>query len=660
MGGITGPVALAAASSGARERRYTWLGILLGGVLVAFCYGYALQLPFFFDDLPVLAWLGGHDLADVWTTSSENAYYRPLTFTLYKLAQLLPKGAQQVALHGANLALHWLNAVLVMQLVRLFYRGHEGHVRGLLALALFALFPFMFRAIPWVTALPHPLVVTLTLVAAYAALRAERDDAAGWWGLSLAATALAPFAHESGLVCGLMVCGLIGIQYGFRARPRAIAGAAAGVLLNAGAVLLRSRIPGAGGFLPDGLNSAFENVMFFLHGLVYPVGPVMGTLVHQHGWHDFTLIQGATLCLTLVLAWLGIRGRDGRWIARGLWWWACGALAAGIRFRYGGLVNSPRFYALSSVGIVMLWADVIVRLGASVRPAWGRRLTWGALAGGILVSNLWFLYAQQQVMLSLSHVYQEILQVAEDPRNAPLGFVNVPAWLTPQKQAYPLTKDGAVMLPLYTNVREFIGINRQARAADNVMYAGLLQEPEDIYWGFHGDWLDAEQVRQFAIDHRTVWLARYEGGRFVLRQVGAISEQAQPVSGQPVARFDGGPLLEAAAVQKDGAGGWTLTLTWLATGPAQGNVFVHVVDAQGSLVVQADGAALGGMVPLWVWRSGDRVYDVRHIVLPGGGSPQDGPYTILVGVYDQDARFPAFAGGVRCPNDAVPVATLGL
>jgi hypothetical protein len=73
------------------------------------------------------------------------------------------------------------------------------------------------------------------------------------------------------------------------------------------------------------------------------------------------------------------------------------------------------------------------------------------------------------------------------------------------------------------------------------------------------------------------------------------------------------------------------------------------------MILQADGAALGGMVPLWILQAGDRVHDVRHLYLP----EQGGPYTVLVGVYDSNGRFVALVGGVRAPDDAVAVATIG-
>jgi hypothetical protein len=97
-----------------------------------------------------------------------------------------------------------------------------------------------------------------------------------------------------------------------------------------------------------------------------------------------------------------------------------------------------------------------------------------------------------------------------------------------------------------------------------------------------------------------------------------------------------------------------LTLTWHAGEPVEASVFVHVVDATHHLAAQVDGAALGGLVPLSVWRPGDRVVDVRHFTLPDTG----GPYTVLVGVYRAEGRLPAFIEGARQPDDAAPVAVI--
>jgi len=198
------------------KQHHTWIGAAITGLLVMGCYGFALRLPFFFDDLPIMTWLKNHTWADIWL-SSENAYYRPLAFTIFKLGCLFPQGVRQIVLHSVNLLFHWASAVLVMQVVKLCGRDAK---QALLASALFVLFPFIYLAVPWVTALCHLAVVLLTLLAVYAALRAEHDDTIGWWALSLSATALTLFAHESGVVCCAIVGGILLVQRGFWKRPR--------------------------------------------------------------------------------------------------------------------------------------------------------------------------------------------------------------------------------------------------------------------------------------------------------------------------------------------------------------------------------------------------------------------------------------------------------
>jgi hypothetical protein len=638
--------------SGLWQRAGPWPGLLVSGALIVTCYGFALGLPFYFDDLPVFSWLSDRSLIELWTGGSDNGYYRPLTFTVYMLGRLFPMGTQQVVLHGTNVLLHWLNAVLVMLVARRIGDGERAPLAGTLAGALYAVFPFLYRAVPWVTAMPHMLVVTLTLLAAYAALRAESEGRTGWWLVSVLATALAPFAHESGLTCGIIVGGVIWIRHDIWHRRR-IAWVALGGLLNLGALLLRMQLPGIGSFKIDGLSSWFENVMFFLHGLVYPVGTAIGWLVHQRGWHDFTLIILATLGLAAVLVVLAVRTRRWRWIAIALWWWLWGSLPAALRFGYLGLINSPRFYALGGVGIVILWGYAIASLSQLVRRRWGQVLTWSLCTAAIVVPNLAYLSAEQGLHRQLFGVYQQILVAAKEGGSEPLGCVNLPAWLAPRRQAYALSKDGVIALPLYTNAREFLGINGAAIRADNVMFVHTLYNPEPYSFGYHGDWPDWDQMRQFALQHRSVWQVRYQGGRFVALPVGSmLASDASP--GEQVARFEGGPVLESAYVRAAEQGHWELALDWLAAGPVDAQVFVHIVDRNGVLALQADGAALGGMVPMGIWQAGDRIHDVRHLYLP----EQGGPYTVLVGVFDGSGRFPALVDGVRVADDAVPVATI--
>src|SRR3989304_7768708 len=104
------------------DRRATALtpgaGLAFNLALLIVCYGFALQLPLFFDDPPVLSWVDTHTLSDIWTAANENDYYRPLTFTLYWLSGALEPQARAVALHGLNLGLHFVGGCLLMLAAR--------------------------------------------------------------------------------------------------------------------------------------------------------------------------------------------------------------------------------------------------------------------------------------------------------------------------------------------------------------------------------------------------------------------------------------------------------------------------------------------------------------------------------------------------------------
>jgi hypothetical protein len=628
---------------------HIWTAAIVSGVLIAVCYGFVLQLPFFFDDLPTVTWLHRHNLVDIWTRSSISAYYRPVVSMVYELGLLFPMGVRQVVLHAIPLLVHWMNALLIIQIVKLC---DESINQASLAGILFAVFPFLFLAIPWITALPHLLVTLMVLVATYAALRAERDKSTTWWGISLLATTFAPFVHENGSMCGLIVGGIVVIQHGIRPERRCIIGISSGVLLSVGAVLLRNLIPNVERVRLLGSSDWLGNAMFFLHGLVYPVAPVIGRLMRQQGWQDLTLIGISAVLFALVLMWLARRSGNWRWVARGLWLWGCGALPAAVSLKFGDLFISPRFHTLASTGVAMLWAGVIVELGQVVRNVWGRRLIWGLLAGAIVIQNVAFLHRQRALLTSLNQVYQQILEAAQDKENEPLGFINVPDWLAYRTRTYPLITEGVVFVPPYSNVHEFVQVNLAGRAADWAMFTPVLQDTEQAF-GFSGDGLTWEHMRQFAVDHRTVWLTFYRDGEFVLKQVGAITANATSPP-EPLVRFTDGPVIESASVHRVRDGEWALTLIWWASGPVDGDIFVHVRDANHDVVAQVDGPALGRMVPIWLWQPGDRIYDIRYIDLPDN----DGSYTVQAGVYNAQGRFPAFVDDVRVPDDAVPVATI--
>jgi hypothetical protein len=102
----------------------------------------------------------------------------------------------------------------------------------------------------------------------------------------------------------------------------------------------------------------------------------------------------------------------------------------------------------------------------------------------------------------------------------------------------------------------------------------------------------------------------------------------------------------------------TLTLYWQAARVPEKDytAFVHVLDAKGKLVAQADAMPQANRYPTSFWDANEIVNDVHRIDLPSD-LPQGG-YGIVIGLYDLQS-------GVRLPMNgdlagAVQVANFGV
>ena len=629
-------------------RYHVAIMVVVTGALAWSCYGFVVQLPFFRDDLPIMSWLSRHGWRDIWTRSSENQFYRPLAFTIYKLGRRLPSGPDRAVLHAVSLLTHWASAGLVAWLVKLRQRPDT---EAFIASVLYVVFPFAFMAVPWITALSHPLVALLTLLAACAALKGRRDSAVPWWLVSLAATVLAPTAHESGYIAGVIVAGVVLVDHGLDNRRHA-AWLGSGIALNLLALAWRASVPGAGEASLSGLQDWAGNTMFSLHGLVYPVGSLIGTLVHRFGVQDFLLVAGAAVGLSVVLVALALRQSDWRWAASSLWWWAAGMLPAAASLSYGYNYTAPRVYSLAAPGIVMLWAGLIVSLSSLSEATWVRLGLAVSLSGAIVAQNVSFLVRQRHLFTVLNAVYRPLLEVAARDAGSNPGFVNVPTSLAYQERTYAMILETVLIVPPYSNVSEFLGVNGVPPA--DVAVFTPVQQDRGLVRALRGQGLTWDQMRQFAVEHDSVWLSRWSDGRLTLDDVGDMEPNAGETPEDALVTFEGGSRVASASATEATDGRWAVTIDWVASEAVDGRIFVHVRDADGELVAQIDGPALGGMVPPWSWRPGDRVRDVRYVSIRGSA-----PYTLQAGLFNQDGRYPAYHDSARCADDACPVVTFG-
>jgi len=97
-----------------------------------------------------------------------------------------------------------------------------------------------------------------------------------------------------------------------------------------------------------------------------------------------------------------------------------------------------------------------------------------------------------------------------------------------------------------------------------------------------------------------------------------------------------------------------LTLYWQALAPMDRNytVFVHLVDAEGRIVAQADAQPVGGSRPTRGWQAGEYIED--RYVLRTEGVPA-GAYRIALGMYDgaTGERLAVKVGTAGAPSEEV-------
>lgn len=106
---------------------------------------------------------------------------------------------------------------------------------------------------------------------------------------------------------------------------------------------------------------------------------------------------------------------------------------------------------------------------------------------------------------------------------------------------------------------------------------------------------------------------------------------------------------------------FAVTLHWQAVEPDGQNytIFMHLLDAQGNLVTQADGPPQNGRYPTTILEPGEQLVDTHRFTLPQG--LPSGEYQILMGVYHPETglRLPAInTNNERFANDAVPLPKL--
>lgn len=642
-----------------RARSLHWL------LFIAWClgltwllYGAALALPFFFDDFVHYPFVQANTVAEIWRTTDELAYYRPLNFTIWRLTYELFARHNPVVDHGINLLLHALNGVLVGWLAARLWMGNSGRfpvvvredtavdwARCYLAATLFLLFPFSYQAVPWVGSLSHLLVTALILLSLGAYVKMRRSRQRLWGVASLLFALLAPFAHENGVLVMPFIVLIELTTPGARDRwRRAVQSGIIWSLPLLAWLPLWLTLPrvDAGGLFPNNVEGLLQNSAYFTQGVFYPLTALGGWLRQTYGVNDMVavvLLSGLGLIIALFVQ--ITQGATLRSLLPWLWV-ALASAPAIVSLVFDYVINGPRLLMVVSVGVAWLWADVALLFARGGRSGSGERAARTAVTGValalVLLLSVTFVRERMALHTVLGRGFWAVVDAATEANEAgeTAVVVNFPSWLAPQRATFALGHEGVLFWPDYVPPGMLLAVHTgDLGALQFVRVDAIRPNLESFYYGPTGPPADWPAI---AAAPSRVFMTQYRPEAVQLMPAGALGPTvaAQAAAEEPfVAQFvdaAGAPqaTLHAARAQASPAG-MRVDLVWEVERPLPDvTVFTHLLDAGGQLVAQADGEPLAGSYPFLLWQAGDVAHDIRWAPLADAEA-----LTVRVGLYNR-------------------------
>lgn len=634
---------------------------LVALALTGLLYGNALGLPLFSDDLVQIPWLETITWRELWTSPSPYGYYRPLWYTLWRVWGKLTGGLHPVGLHALNVVLHfvaaWLSGLLAAAWIRLD-AGQGGRetlfcMPACLATALFAVFPFSRQAVAWPGAVYNPLVSAMTAGALLAYDQGRRSERASWIGLALLLAALAPLNYEAGLLVGPMVMVAEGVGLLHRRWPRPSWWALAFVMVPLVTLALWRAMRGTGvtgfGLTPSDLQ---RNAGYLVQGLIYPTAPLAHQLVAEQGLDSQLSLWLVALPTLAMLTWGGLRYHSGAFCL-GAAWAALFALPPLVSMKADWFALAPRFLYMTAGGVSLVWATAIGGWLTRVRPDW-RGPTAAALLVALLAPAALFVREGMRLYEIAGESIWDAVEAAT--REQPVLLVNLPMRITPHRRTYPLGFEGITPLPMRVTAEELVAVHTGIHNAAQAMAFGIVaaDEPPGYAYQLFGPSVGWEELASAVRQSRAVHLARYKEDRIHLIEAGGSPAPASTKarSRESMASFgDRVSLLDVMGIC-DENGHIQLIAHWRtdARVKTDATVFAHLLGPDGTLVAQADGHPLLGMVPFWLWEPGQVMRDVHHF-----DSVPAGRYTVRMGIWElasgeqwrlsEMCRFPSLHNG---------------
>ncbi|MBN1402078.1 MAG: hypothetical protein JXA74_14655 [Anaerolineae bacterium] len=624
---------------GIRKHRIILLALALSLSLTLGIYGAVLGFPFLFDDIIHLRWLEGRAPLSVWTNAKGMQHYRPLVMSIWALSERWLGPHNPHALHALSLVLHIANGCLVAWLARQLM---SGTLAPLAATALFVSFPWSYQALPSPGSQSKPLSTLLILIscALYGRGRSRRQPpylmGAAWCAV------LAPFAYEAAITAGgfLLLSEFLLWKSGRLDRPSRYS-----LLLPALGLpflTLWLVVPSSYDAVSfPGWEALWQSSIYFVQGLTWPIALLAKPLMTYTGLSDghATALVGYAALVMIVALYLWRR----RWatLVVALGWYVLALLVQWVTLSFRYVIDGPRVLYLASVGMALLWADMIGQVAVRV----GRRGRIGHVIGlaFLLASVAWgarFSWRRLQLCANGLVPLIEASRQAEATPDESWLFINVPAWITVRETGFALGHEGYTLLPPYYGVglSDFAYVNYGLRRDMRIGSLPDIRREWTALIGYHGRASSipalADELR--AVNHVSV--LTYESESLHMQPVGGvfdIGEIAPDTLPAVHATFEDALDLRQVTTRM-AAGQLQIELLWSAQAELDGpyTVFAHLYGTDGRLVAQADGYPLGGTFPPALWRPGEAVRDIRYFPDPEGAAAD---YVLGVGLYRADS-----------------------
>ncbi|HXF69630.1 MAG TPA: hypothetical protein VNK89_07465 [Thermoflexus sp.] len=532
------------------------------------------------------------------------AYYRPLFLLWTSLVFQISKAHAAVVFHFSAVALHLANIALLFRLLRKL-RPLKDH--ALASSLIFGLLPFHYQAILTPAFSLHIWQAFFFLSAGI--IYTARNLPAHLRHLLLSALFLAAVLnHETAILMGVFLAG-VDFLSAFRSRhwfPYLIAGI--------GYALLYQILPR--GTLPPGTTDVvnlIERGRFALQALAFPLIP---------GLTQVLGVERSNWSLSFALAWIALS-----WIARpeasrrmagsmGVLFFLLAIAPSALLLPTGYFLHGQRLLYLGSIGIAIFWGSRLGGSGSS--PARLRTLRRFALAGVALMA--WGL-SLRQVDLH-ARALEPIGHVREISSSAPIHqavWVNLPEWLAYERRMFPVGSEGALVFGGHLLPGTIFAANSSIRPCVELLRIDVpFNRPRGYAFQASGQPVEpAELVRKIEQADLVLFTVYREAGPqtavFIKSEV--TIEALQIIFSEGLILRGGAACRRGSEVQID--------LVWERSGPLAPSISLalHVVDAEGRILGQADGPPWYGAIPFDQIPLGSRLFEMRSVRMTPAAQP---------------------------------------